>query len=111
MKGKACYLSFSLDELIVLNDRQEVKDKKTIITLFLARFILNEAEVEALTSRDIPIGQRFLDAMDKMEHKIVVCLWRVRMDQQKPGVFHHYVFLFIAIFFEGWKSWPPLPRI
>src|SRR5271154_3822515 len=68
MKGKACYLSFSLDELIVLDDRQVVKDKKTIITLFLARFTLNEAEAEAPTLRDIPIGQRFFDVMDKTEH-------------------------------------------
>ena len=67
MKGKACYLPSLLDEFIVLNDRQEVEDKKTIITLFLARFTLDEPEVEALTSRDIPIGQRFFDAMDKTE--------------------------------------------
>jgi hypothetical protein len=59
---------FLLDELIcTYNDRQEVEDKKTIITLFLARFTLDEAEVEALSSRDIPIGQRFFDAMDKTE--------------------------------------------
>ena len=49
-------------------DRQENEDKKTIITLSLARFILDEAEVEALTSRDIPTGQQFFDAMDKTEH-------------------------------------------
>ena len=66
MKGKARYLLL-LDELIMLDGRQEVEDKKTIITLFLARFTLDEAEVEALTSRDIPIGQRFFDAMDKIE--------------------------------------------
>ena len=53
--------------MIVLNDRQDVEDKKTIITLFLARFTLDETEVEALTSRDVPIGQRFFDAMDKTE--------------------------------------------
>ena len=45
-----------------------MKIKKTIITsLFLARFTLDGAEVEALSSRDIPIGQRFFDAMDKTE--------------------------------------------
>jgi len=33
----------------------------------LARFTLDEAQVEALTSRDIPIGQRFFDAMDKTQ--------------------------------------------
>jgi hypothetical protein len=53
--------------LIVLTDRQEVKDKKTVITIILARFTLDEAEVEACTSRDIPIGRRFFDAMDKTE--------------------------------------------
>ena len=45
----------------------EVEDKKTFITLFLTRFTLDEAEVEALPSRDISIGQRFFDAMDKTE--------------------------------------------
>ena len=60
--------SFSyLASWLYLNDRQEVEDKKTIITLFLARFTLDEAEVEALSSRDIPIGQRFFDAMDRTE--------------------------------------------
>ncbi|KAF8970876.1 oligomeric complex COG6-domain-containing protein [Flammula alnicola] len=47
--------------------RQEVEDKKSIITLFLARFTLTEADVEAISSRDVPIGQRFFDAMDKTE--------------------------------------------
>jgi Conserved oligomeric complex COG6 len=79
--------------LIVLTDRQEVADKKTVITLFLARFTLDEAEVEARTSRDIPIGRRFFDAMDKTERireeKIAVFSWRVKMDQQKPGGFHY----------------------
>ena len=28
---------------------------------------MGESEIEALTSRDIPIGQQFLDAMDKTE--------------------------------------------
>ncbi|KAF9476408.1 oligomeric complex COG6 [Pholiota conissans] len=49
------------------DERQEVEDKKTIITLFLARFTLTELELQALTSRDVPIGQRFFDAMDKTE--------------------------------------------
>jgi hypothetical protein len=39
MKGKAFFLLSLLDELI---DRQEVEDKKTAITLFLARFTLDE---------------------------------------------------------------------
>ena len=33
--------------------------------MFLARFTLDESEIEALTSRDIPIGQQFFDAMDE----------------------------------------------
>ncbi|KDR69275.1 hypothetical protein GALMADRAFT_256106 [Galerina marginata CBS 339.88] len=49
------------------DQRQEVEDKKSIITLFLARFTLSESEVEAITSRDVPIGQRFFEAMDKTE--------------------------------------------
>ena len=35
--------------------------------MFLARFTLDEAEVEALMSKDIPIGQRFFHATDKTE--------------------------------------------
>jgi hypothetical protein len=37
------------------------------VTLFLARFTLNDEEVEAMTSRDVPIGPRFFKAMDKTE--------------------------------------------
>ena len=69
MKGITRYLPFLLDELNILNNRQEVEDKKTFVTLFLARFILDEAEVEALSWRDIPIDQRFFDAMDKTTYK------------------------------------------
>lgn len=47
--------------------RREVEDKKSIITLFLARFTLSEDEVEAVTSRDVPVGKRFFDAMGKTE--------------------------------------------
>jgi len=69
MRGMFCplasvHLSDPSDEFI---DRQDVEDKKTIISLFLARFTLTEAEVEALTSRDVPIGQRFFEAMDRTE--------------------------------------------
>ncbi|KAG8740192.1 Golgi transport complex subunit 6 [Ceratobasidium sp. 414] len=38
-----------------------------IITLFLERFALSPAEVEAITSRDVPVGRRMFDAMDKLE--------------------------------------------
>lgn len=46
-------------------ERQEVENKKSIVTLFLARFTLKDEEVEAITSRDIPVGTQFFDAMDK----------------------------------------------
>ena len=63
----ASCLTFLLDGVDWTYDRQDVEDKKTIITLFLARFTLDESEIEALMSRDIPIGQQFFDAMDKTE--------------------------------------------
>ena len=44
-----------------------MEDKKSIITLFLARFTLSDDEVEAVTSRDVPVGKRFFDAMSKTE--------------------------------------------
>ena len=54
-------------KLLIYYFRQEVETRKSIVTLFLARFTLNEEEVEALTSRDVPIGARFFAAMDKTE--------------------------------------------
>lgn len=54
--------------------RQEITTKQSIITLFLSRFTLNDEETEAMISRDVPIGQRFFDAMDKTE--------RIRQDCQ-----------------------------
>jgi hypothetical protein len=45
--------------------RADVQQKQTIATLFLARFTLSEAETAALTSRDVPVGSRFFNAMDK----------------------------------------------
>lgn len=44
-----------------------MEDKKSIVTAFLARFTLSDEEVEAITSRDVPVGQRFFAAMDKTE--------------------------------------------
>lgn len=44
-----------------------MEDKKSIINLFLARFTLTDSEVEAINSREVPIGRRFFDAMDKTE--------------------------------------------
>ena len=48
-------------------ERQEVEIKKSIVNLFLARFTLTEDEVEAMTSRDVPLGKAFFQAMDKTE--------------------------------------------
>ncbi|SJL04371.1 related to Conserved oligomeric Golgi complex subunit 6 [Armillaria ostoyae] len=48
-------------------ERQEVEVKKSIVDLFLARFALSEEEIEAMTSRDVPLGQRFFGAMDRTE--------------------------------------------
>ncbi|KAG8765755.1 Golgi transport complex subunit 6 [Ceratobasidium sp. 428] len=47
--------------------RQSTGARQEIITLFLERFTLSPAEVEAITSRDIPVGKRMFDAMDKLE--------------------------------------------
>jgi hypothetical protein len=79
--------------------RQEVEDKKSIITLFLARFTLTEAEIEALTSRDVPIGQRFFDAMDKTERIREDC--RVLMAGEDGSTKAGCVFLLVDIETEG----------
>lgn len=42
-----------------------MENKKSIVVAFLAKFTLNEEEVEAITSRDVPVGQQFFAAMDK----------------------------------------------
>ena len=47
--------------------RQEVATRQSIVTVFLARFTLTPDEVEAIISREVPIGQRFFDAMTKAE--------------------------------------------
>ncbi|PPQ75479.1 hypothetical protein CVT24_013413 [Panaeolus cyanescens] len=49
------------------DERQEVETKKAIATAFLSRFTLTPAEIEALASRDVPVGPRFFEAMDKTE--------------------------------------------
>lgn len=41
--------------------RQEVDTKKSIISLFLTRFTLSDAEAEALASRDVPVDEGFSD--------------------------------------------------
>ena len=48
--------------------------KQSIVALFLSRFTLTDEETEILTSRDVPVGRRFYDTMDKTE--------RIRQDCQ-----------------------------
>jgi len=48
--------------------RQGVETRKSIVSFFLARFTLTDDEVEAMTSRDVPIGKHFFEVMDKTEH-------------------------------------------
>ncbi|XP_006457735.1 hypothetical protein AGABI2DRAFT_198704 [Agaricus bisporus var. bisporus H97] len=48
-------------------ERKEVEDKKSIVELFLSRFTLTEQEIDVIKSRDIHIGTRFFQTMDKTE--------------------------------------------
>jgi conserved oligomeric Golgi complex subunit 6 len=41
--------------------------RQSIVSLFLSQFTLTEAETEAITSRDIPVGKRLFNAMDRTE--------------------------------------------
>jgi len=50
-----------------IKTRQEVEVKRSIVFLFLLRFILTEEETEAMVSRDILIGRRFFAAVKKTE--------------------------------------------
>lgn len=47
--------------------KQTTSTRQGIISLFLERFTLSAAELEAITSRDVPVGKRMFDAMDKLE--------------------------------------------
>ena len=47
--------------------RREIEARSSIVTLFLARFTLTEAELEALTSRNVPVGESLFEAMDKAD--------------------------------------------
>ena len=57
-----------------LQSSQDIAVKQSIVTLFLSRFTLTDEETEILTSRDVPVGRRFFDTMDKTE--------RIRQDCQ-----------------------------
>ncbi|KAI6164060.1 oligomeric complex COG6 [Pisolithus thermaeus] len=54
-------------------ERHQVETRKSIVTLFLDRFTLTDAEIDALTSRDVPVGARFFLAMDKTARIRVDC--------------------------------------
>lgn len=42
--------------------------RQSIVIAFLRRFTLSPNDVEAITSREVPVGRRFFTAMDKTEH-------------------------------------------
>ncbi|OBZ65679.1 Conserved oligomeric Golgi complex subunit 6, partial [Grifola frondosa] len=46
---------------------QAVATRQAVISVFLARFTLNDDEKESITSRDVPVGKQFFDAMDKAQ--------------------------------------------
>ncbi|KAJ2912469.1 hypothetical protein MD484_g7951, partial [Candolleomyces efflorescens] len=66
------------------DERQEVEDKKSIITLFLSKFTLSSDEVEALTSREVPVGPTFFSAMDKTEQIRQDCRVLMAGDEDGP---------------------------
>jgi hypothetical protein len=41
--------------------------RSSLITLFLARFTLSEAELAALTSREVEVGPAVFGALDRVE--------------------------------------------
>ncbi|KIP08762.1 hypothetical protein PHLGIDRAFT_68807 [Phlebiopsis gigantea 11061_1 CR5-6] len=47
---------------------QDVTTRQSIVIAFLRRFTLSPNDVEAITSREVPVGRRFFTAMDKTEH-------------------------------------------
>jgi conserved oligomeric Golgi complex subunit 6 len=42
-------------------------NRQNIVTIFLAKFTLTDTETEAMTLRDVPVGRRVFDAMDRCE--------------------------------------------
>ncbi|KDQ56782.1 hypothetical protein JAAARDRAFT_70472 [Jaapia argillacea MUCL 33604] len=45
--------------------RQAISTQQQILSLFLHRFTLTPSDISALTSRDVPLGKSFFEAMDK----------------------------------------------
>jgi len=50
-----------------LNISASAQLRATIITLFLTRFTLSEAEKDALISREVSVGQSVFAALDRVE--------------------------------------------
>jgi hypothetical protein len=49
------------------DERQQVKTRQSIVTLFLERFTLSPKEADALSSPEIPVGPKFFAAMDRAQ--------------------------------------------
>ncbi|KAF8518194.1 oligomeric complex COG6 [Gautieria morchelliformis] len=49
------------------SQRQNMTTRQSIVSSFLSQFTLTEAETEAIASRDIPVGKRLFNAMDRTE--------------------------------------------
>ena len=47
--------------------RQTTAVRQNIISVFLQRFTLTEAETESITSHDVPVGKQMFAAMDRAE--------------------------------------------
>jgi hypothetical protein len=55
-----------LSLLLTASRRTTTASQSTLLSLFLARFTLTEAEAEAVTSRAVPIGTEFFAALDRL---------------------------------------------
>jgi hypothetical protein len=53
--------------LITFMYRHTTAVRQNIITVFLGRFTLTKAEVESITSHDVPVGKQLFAAMDRAE--------------------------------------------
>lgn len=47
--------------------RTATRTRQTIITAFLTRYTLTDAETEAIVSREVPVGKRLFGAMDRAQ--------------------------------------------
>lgn len=51
---------------LIRRHSQATASRQSIISLFLSRFALTESETQAITSRDVPVGQTLFDVMDRI---------------------------------------------